>query len=375
MQELDENANAFATFRALNGEANHTERDQLFRNMAQLYSHVSDRCDDGQVRQYDQVLCQLSDLVEEEARAFVAKVLAPLERAPGQVVVKLARDKIEVARPLLEFSKVLSDDDLIDIIQSGTEAHRAAIAGRRPIGERVGDAIVIHGGNESVVRLVRNTSARLGVEALDKLVLRAANDTLIASDLRNRVDIDWKAVAAQISAASQSVMRELNLSADPATSKLLNKANTIVYNRMRNRVGFNAQDWKLAWNQVKALSDRGQLDSSAAVRYARYGYGHHAAAALTMLFEAPPEVLVKWLAGQDYVAMTVALRALDVSPDMVQPIFVALPWRDMPTMLDISNVIIRYEALGVPEAQEIFSMWRQHAFRKLSASGRKTSAA
>ncbi len=40
------------------------ERDQLFRNMAQLYSYVSDRCDDEQVAQYDEVLCQLAELVE-----------------------------------------------------------------------------------------------------------------------------------------------------------------------------------------------------------------------------------------------------------------------------------------------------------------------
>ncbi|MCS6759741.1 MAG: hypothetical protein MO852_12930 [Candidatus Devosia euplotis] len=51
----------------------------------------------------------------------MAKLLAPLDRAPGTVAVKLVNDDIEVARPLLQFSKVLSDDDLIDIIthQSG----------------------------------------------------------------------------------------------------------------------------------------------------------------------------------------------------------------------------------------------------------------
>ena len=79
-----------------------------------------------------------------EARAHVAKLLAPLERAPGNVVVKLANDSIEVARPLLEFSNVLSDDDLIEIIANQTEEHRIAIAGRPTVPERVGDAIVEH---------------------------------------------------------------------------------------------------------------------------------------------------------------------------------------------------------------------------------------
>ena len=127
MREMDEGARAFSTFRVLNGDANVMERDQLFRNMAQLYSYVSDRCDDEQVSQYDEVLCQLAELVEVEARTHVAKLLAPLDRAPGNVVVKLANDTIEVAAPLLEFSNVLSDDDLIDIVTNRTEAATYAL--------------------------------------------------------------------------------------------------------------------------------------------------------------------------------------------------------------------------------------------------------
>src|SRR5689334_1102088 len=92
-QEIEEGGQrAFSTFRVLNGDANILERDQLFRNMAQLYSYVSDRCDDEQVAQYDEVLCQLAELVEVEARTHVAKLLAPLDRAPGNVVNKLAND-------------------------------------------------------------------------------------------------------------------------------------------------------------------------------------------------------------------------------------------------------------------------------------------
>ena len=45
----------------------------------------------------------LAELVETEARSFVAKLLAPLDRAPGNVVTILANDTIEVAAPLLEF--------------------------------------------------------------------------------------------------------------------------------------------------------------------------------------------------------------------------------------------------------------------------------
>ncbi len=365
MTEMDEGTTrAFSTFRVLNGDSNIVERDQLFRNMAQLYSYVSDRCDDEQVAQYDEVLCQLAELVETEARAHVAKLLAPLDRAPGNVVVKLANDEFQVAQPLLEFSNVLSDDDLIDIVSTQSEDHRVAIAGRQQVTERVGDAIVEHGQSASVHRLVRNANAELGQQALERLVERATTDAEIAKDLRGREDIDWKSLGGQINIVGDKVMETIaaiDPKIDPVT---VGKVSAVVYNRMRNRAGFNSQDWKVAYNHVKALSDRKQLDERALIRFARFGYGHHTAAALTMLLRVGPEVFVKWLAMQDYVAITVALRALGIQPDLFEAMIASMPWRDLPSPGDLQNVRRRFEALSKDEAVGIFELWRTHAFRR-----------
>ncbi len=366
-QEMEDGQRAFSTFRVLNGDSNILERDQLFRNMAQLYSYVSDRCDDEQVAQYDEVLCQLAELVEVEARTHVAKLLAPLERAPGNVVAKLANDAIEVAAPLLEFSNVLSDDDLIDIVANQSEAHRVAIAGRTTVPERVGDAIVEHGGAPSVVRLVRNSQAELGRDTLNKLMARASTDGALASDLRGRPEIDWGSLRGQIDAAGQKVLDSLGAHSRPLDPVTAGKVNAVVYNRMRNRAGFSAQEWKVAYNQIKALSDRRQLDERALARFTRFGYGHHVAAALSVMLDVTPEVFVKWLAMQDYVAITVALRAADLSPDLFEASIATMPWRDLPTDADKTNVRSRYEALSQEEASGIFELWRAHAFRRKPA--------
>lgn len=373
MNELDDGQRAFSSFRVLNGDDNHSEREQLFRNMAQLFSYVSDRCDDEQVAQYDEVLCQLAELVEVEARAHVAKLLAPLERAPGTVVVKLANDDIEVAKPLLEFSNVLSDDDLIDIIGRQSEEHRVAIAGRANVPERVGEAIVEHGGTPSVVRLVRNSNAEFDKATLEKLVERAARDLELAADLRNRPEIDWKSLRSEIDSVASKVLEtlgEVDKRFDPVAA---GKVNAVVYNRLRNRAGFSATEWKVAYNQVKALSDRKQLDDRALSRFARFGYGHHAAAALTVMLRVAPEVFVKWLASQDYVAITVALKAAGLSPDLFEAIVATLPWRDLPTEADKKMVVSRFEAIDKDEAIGIFELWRAHSFRKRAVSEERTA--
>ena len=367
MSELDEGQRAFSSFRVLNGEDNHAEREQLFRNMAQLFSYVSDRCDDEQVAQYDEVLCQLAELVEVEARIHVATLLAPLARAPGTVVVKLANDTIEVAKPLLEFSNVLSDDDLIDIITRQSEAHREAIAGRRQVAERVGEAIAEHGKTNSVIRLVRNANAELGPATLEKLVERASEDPQLAEDLRGRGDIDWKSLRGEIDEASTKVLESLGEVEQHFDPVAAGKINAVVYNRMRNRAGFSGTDWKVAYNQVKALSDRKQLDDRALARFARFGYGHHCAAALTVMLKIGPEVFVKWLASQDYVAVTVALRAARLEPAMFEAIVATLPWRDLPSPADKAMMLSRFEALHAEDAADIFQLWRAHSFRKRSS--------
>jgi len=374
MSEIDESIKAFASFRVLNGDASAAERDQLFRNMAQLFSYVSDRCEDEQVIQYDEVLCHLAELVEVETRTHVANLLAPLDRAPGSVVVKLAQDTIDVARPLLEFSNVLSDDDLIEIIQQQTEEHRIAIAGRKHVGERVGDAIVENGGRDSVVRLVRNNTAKLGDDALQKIAIRAVNDTELADDMRGRDDIDWGRLRDEISLAGGKVLEQLSLVEAP-NKGTMGTVSAVVYNRIRNRAGFNAQEWKVAWNQVKALNDRRQLNNSALARFARFGYGHHAAAALTLLLRISPEVLVKWLATQDYVAVTVAGKAFGLSADLFEGIVAVLPWRDFPAPQDLKDVRSRFETISKEEASGIFELWRRHAFRKSNASSEPKAGA
>lgn len=368
MSEPRDGRRALANVQGLNGENGQAERDKLFLNMAKLFSYVSDRCDDQQLAQYDEALCLLAELVEAEARAHVASILGPLQRAPATVVLKLANDDIEVARPLLEFSNVLSDDDLIDIIANQSEAHRTAIAGRAMVAERVGAAIVEHGEADSVLKLVRNAKAELGRGALEKLVVLAASDAALAEDLRNRPEIDWTTLRGEIETVADRVLEALAETeghSDPVTA---GKINAVVYKRLRNRAGFNAQEWKQAYNQVRALSEKRQLDDRALARFARFGYGHHVAASISVMLLVPPEIVVKWLASQDYAAITVALRSAGLTSELFAALTPTLPWRDLPMPEHQTMMSSRFKVLDEAEARNIFALWRSHGFRRHNAA-------
>lgn len=375
MLESEDQSRAFDTFRALRGEADAVERDQLFRNMAQLFSFVSDRCDDAQVSQYDEVLCNLAELVEAEARSQVAAMLAPLSRAPGTVVLKLANDSIEVARPLLEFSSVLSDDDLIEIASGRSEEHRSAIAGRSTVTERVGEAIVEHGDVQSVGRLVDNKHADIGDKTMARIVEKAAENDALTERLQTRANVDWRALEVHIGAAGMTILNKLGESQRPVDQDQVKQASTVVFKRIRNQAGFSAAEWQVAWGQVKGLNDRRQLNMGTLTRFGRFGYGHHLAAAMSVMLRIQPEVFLKWLAGQDYVAMTVAARSLGLTPELFEQAVAILPWHDQPADEDIENAKARFESLDSEEAEGIFDLWRSHAFRRRTSGSEEAVAA
>lgn len=78
-----------------------------------------------------------------KVRQILAETLQDVASAPPQVINRLARDaEIVVAKPILTFSPVLSDDDLLDIIASSPIAGAlGAIAERDNVSESVVDAI------------------------------------------------------------------------------------------------------------------------------------------------------------------------------------------------------------------------------------------
>ncbi|TDQ66813.1 uncharacterized protein DUF2336 [Maritalea mobilis] len=363
--ELDHSkGTAFSNFRALTSEPNKAECEQLIRNMAKLFSHVVDRCDDEQIAQYDEVLCQLAEMVESEARAEVAQILAPLSRAPGTVVIKLAHDEVEVATPLLEFSSVLSDDDLIEIIESQSEGHRSAIAGRVAVADRVSSSICDHAEKETIVKLMENHNAEIGPETGPVLIRRAEKDESIAGQLAYRKDVDWRSIYATLDDASKRVFTNLARTHMRVDRANVDDAKNVVVNKIKERVGFNATEWTVAWGQVKALSDRRKLDMKALERFCRFSYGHHTAAAIAFMLRIQPEVMVKWFAAQDIGAFTVAARALDMTPESFAKAIAVVPWRDKLGTDDLQLASARYETLSFHDAREIFEMWRAHSFRR-----------
>jgi uncharacterized protein (DUF2336 family) len=103
-------------------------------------------------------------------RAALAEGLRDNPLVPHDVVRSLAADVADVAAPILEHSIVLADEDLVEIVRGGNQAHRLAIA-RRPSVSRLLAHALIELGNEAVaLTLLGNPGADVGEDSYGRLL-------------------------------------------------------------------------------------------------------------------------------------------------------------------------------------------------------------
>jgi len=108
-------------------------------------------------------------------RAVVAETLKDVADAPPELVRQLASDaELAVASPVLQFSPLLTDADLLEIIRGKhAEGALSAVARRSNVTEAISDAIVAVDDIDAVATLLGNPSAQIREETLDLIVDRA----------------------------------------------------------------------------------------------------------------------------------------------------------------------------------------------------------
>ncbi len=111
-------------------------------------------------------------------RQILSEALKDVADAPPELIRRLARDvELVVAGPVLQFSPVLTDDDLIEIIGSDP-IHGAltAISNRAEVSEDISDALIATEESETIAALLSNPSAQIREETLDGILDRATDE-------------------------------------------------------------------------------------------------------------------------------------------------------------------------------------------------------
>jgi uncharacterized protein (DUF2336 family) len=129
-------------------------------------------------------------------RALLAEEIKRLDCVPPHIIKQLAQDaEAIVAGPILEYSPLLSDADLMEIIACA-QARQVldAVARRRPLSEDVSAAIVKSLDIPAVTALLVNPDARIRKETLDRIMEQAEEVSDWHLPLALRADLSARAI-------------------------------------------------------------------------------------------------------------------------------------------------------------------------------------
>lgn len=146
---------------------------------------------------------------EVRVREALAVNLKENPNVPHDVALTLAGDVDQVALPVLQFSEILSDADLVQIVRSQGAAKQKAIAGRPKVSAVVADAIVDGADKEAVVALVSNEGAEITETSFEKVIDKFGEDEAVQTPMVKRSALPVTIVERLVHRVSENLREHL----------------------------------------------------------------------------------------------------------------------------------------------------------------------
>lgn len=167
-------------------------REEIYLAVASLYRIQGAGLNARERELMREILRRLTRDVEMAIRIALAQRLAEDTTAPHDLILLLVDDTIEVARPLILNSPLLTESDVLKLIADTGLAHQEAVAHRPNIGFAVTDALVKTGHDTVLFALVKNATARISSATFETLVEKSRALTGLQEPLTRRPDLPPK---------------------------------------------------------------------------------------------------------------------------------------------------------------------------------------
>ena len=290
------------------GDENPEVRCALAEKIARL---VPDMPEDEQEKIRDlthDILDQLARDSLPRVRAAVAEQLKHATRVPKHVVSLLAMDVEDiVAAPILEFSPLLDDSDLLEIIRlSKAENSAIAIARRANLGAQVADVVARSADVDTVGALLANGSAQLREDTLDRIIDQAQNVTSWHEPLVHRPKLPMSAVRKLSGFVAQSLVRVLcqRNDLDPGTTDYLLEVVDQRFEAEEDEDEPDAVSEESQVDRARAMHKQGTLDDECVQAAIEAGQTAFAVEALMLMSELPTAGARKLLGSGQAKAVT-----------------------------------------------------------------------
>jgi uncharacterized protein (DUF2336 family) len=123
-------------------------------------------------------------------RTQLVEKFVDVTRMPRRLASNLAQGSIDIARSILVASPSLTDDDLVQVVESKGVDHALAVASRTRISEAVADALVTTGDVRVMQIVAENLGAHLSRQAIDAVTDAARYAAELRDPILHRPEIN-----------------------------------------------------------------------------------------------------------------------------------------------------------------------------------------
>ncbi len=233
---------------------------------AETAKKVADQFGEGALsddeRQLAEDICRVMlDDAEVRVREALSATLKHSKDLPHDMARKMALDVDTVALPVLKFSEVLTDEDLMEIISSDAGGKQVAIAGRETVNPEVADALVERGDEEVVAELLANEGAEIAEKTYGTVLEKFADSDRVKTPMAHRTQLPVAIAERLVKIVSDRLQEHIcthhELSPDVA-------GDLIMRSRERATMSLSAED--SAQELVESLAKNGRLTPSIVAR-------------------------------------------------------------------------------------------------------------
>lgn len=155
------------------------------------------------------ILRMIAEDAAELVRRAMAVTLKSSDLIPHDVARRLAADVDSVALPLIGFSPVFSDDDLIEIVRAGSAVRQTAVAARPRVSRDVAEVIVDVGCQDAVRTVAANDNSDMSERALGRAVDRFGASPEVVNAIAYRQVLPLEITERLVALASDAVREHL----------------------------------------------------------------------------------------------------------------------------------------------------------------------
>jgi uncharacterized protein (DUF2336 family) len=312
---------------------------------------------------FGEVIGRLADEIEVAARAQLAKRLARFDRAPVNIIHKLAfDDEIEVAGPVLRESERLEPYALIANACLKGQTHMLAITQRKSIDESVTDVLVTRGNQEVMKSVVSNSGARLSEFGFLHMIQRAEGDSILAEQLGLRKDIPRHIFQQLIAKASDDVRKRLE-NERPTMGEQIQSTVTDVAGELQSKFGPVSRSYYVAKRVVTTQHRQGNLNESSISLYARSHKLDEVTIGLSLLCALPADVIERAVLDKNRETLLILVKALDFSWATTMSLLFLGAKDHRITAKELSSLEKEFGRLNIKTSRSVLELYqtRKHA--------------